>query len=72
MGRSFSYEKPTIQLLQERLPYTVLLSLSTIVFIYLVAVPIGVYVATHQYGLSDYLFTALGFIWLSTLISCWL
>ena len=28
--------------------------------------PIGVYVATHQYGLSDYLFTALGFIGLST------
>jgi peptide/nickel transport system permease protein len=53
-------------LLQERLPYTVLLSLSTIVFIYLVAVPIGVYVATHQYGFSDYLFTALGFIGLST------
>ena len=66
MGRSFSYEKPTIQLLQERLPYTVLLSLSTIVFIYVVAVPIGVYVATHQYGLGDYLSTALGFIGLAT------
>ena len=65
MGRSFSYERPTIDLLRERLPYTVLLSLGTIVFIYLTAIPIGIYAATHQYGLGDYLFTAVGLIGLS-------
>ena len=35
-------------------------------FTYLVAIPIGIYSATHQYSLTDYSLTTLGFIGLAT------
>ena len=66
MGRSFEWNQPVERLLKERLPYTILLSLITLFFTYVVAVPIGIYVATRQYGFSDYLFSVLGFAGLAT------
>jgi len=41
-------------------------SFATILFTYLVAFPIGVYSATHQYSMSDYLLSLLGFLGLAT------
>ena len=38
----------------------------TILFAYAVAIPIGIYSATHQYSLGDYGFTVLGFVGLAT------
>ncbi len=62
MGQSFKYNyKPVSQLLAERLPFTVMLSLLTLVFTYVVAIPIGIYSATHQYSIGDYAFTLVGF-----------
>ena len=66
MGRSFEWNQPVERLLKERLPYTIMLSLITLFFTYVVAVPIGIYVATNQYGISDYLFSVLGFAGLAT------
>ena len=66
MGRSFEWNQPVERLLKERLPYTILLSMITLFFTYVVAVPIGIYVATNQYGISDYLFSVLGFAGLAT------
>ncbi len=65
-GRSFEWNKPVRDLIAERLPLTVMISLSTLVFVYIVAVPIGIYSATHQYSLGDYTFTVFGFIGLAT------
>src|SRR6266699_3374240 len=45
---------------------TFIVSFTTIVFTYIVAFPIGVYSATHQYSMSDYLLTFLGFLGLAT------
>ncbi len=62
MGLSFSYIfRPVSELLAERLPFTVMLSLFTFLFVYSVAIPIGIYSATHQYSIGDYIFTAFGF-----------
>ncbi|MEZ4865026.1 MAG: ABC transporter permease [Caldilineaceae bacterium] len=66
MGRSFEWNQPVVALLQERLPYTILLSMLTLFFTYIVAVPIGIYVATRQYSFSDYLFTFVGLAGLAT------
>jgi peptide/nickel transport system permease protein len=66
MGRSFEWNQPVERLLKERLPYTIMLSLITLFFTYVVAVPIGIYVATNQYGITDYLFSVLGFAGLAT------
>lgn len=61
-GRSWQWETSVVSLIQERLPFTVLLSVCTILFTYLIAIPIGIYSATHQYSIGDYIATFIGFI----------
>jgi peptide/nickel transport system permease protein len=60
-GRSFQWNEPVSVLIAERLPLTVLISLLTLLFIYAVAIPIGIYSATHQYSVGDYTVTVFGF-----------
>ena len=66
MGWSFAHHRPVSELLWERLPMTALISLLSLVFVYLVAVPIGIYSATHQYSFADYSVTVVGFVGLAT------
>jgi len=65
-GRSFEWNKPVSELIGERLVLTVVLSLFTLIFTYIVAIPIGIYSATHQYSVGDYAFTVIGFAGLAT------
>ena len=65
-GRSFSYNMPVRTLVMSRLPMTLVINILSLLFVYAVAVPIGIYSATHQYSLTDYGFTFLGFIGLAT------
>ncbi|RLE09600.1 ABC transporter permease [Candidatus Aerophobetes bacterium] len=60
-GMSFAWNKPVSKLLAERLPLTIMISLFTLIFTYIVAIPIGIYSATHQYSAGDYIFTVFGF-----------
>src|SRR6202043_1479402 len=66
MGYSFAYNLPVTQVVGDRLFLTFLVSLVTIVFTYVVAFPIGVYSATHQYSWADHALTLLGFLGLAT------
>jgi peptide/nickel transport system permease protein len=66
MGYSFAYNLPVNQVVGDRLLMTFIVSLSTILFTYIVAFPIGVYSATHQYSWSDHALTLLGFLGLAT------
>jgi peptide/nickel transport system permease protein len=67
LGPSFQWQfRPVSELLAERLPYTILLSLLTLTFTYLIAVPIGIYAATHQYSFADYSLSVIGFAGLAT------
>src|SRR5881227_420361 len=66
MGYSFLYDLPVNKVVGDRLLLTFIVSFTTIVFTYIVAFPIGVYSATHQYSISDYLLTFIGFIGLAT------
>src|SRR6201998_3485255 len=66
MGYSFAYNLPVNQVVGDRLLMTFIVSLSTILFTYIVAFPIGVYSATHQYSWSDHLLTLFGFLGLAT------
>jgi peptide/nickel transport system permease protein len=66
MGYSFAYNLPVTQVVGDRLFFTFLVSFATILFTYLVAFPIGVYSATHQYSLMDHGLTLLGFLGLAT------
>lgn len=64
-GKSFQWNKPVSELIGERLGLTVMLSLLTLIFTYVVAIPIGIYSATHQYSIGDYTFTTIGFVGLA-------
>jgi peptide/nickel transport system permease protein len=66
LGWSFQLERPVGELIGERLPMTVIISLCTLFFTYLVAIPIGIYSATHQYSFGDFAFTTAGFVGLAT------
>jgi len=48
-----------------RLFYTVLLIAVSMMLSWMIAVPIGIYSATHKYSMTDHVFTFLGFIGLS-------
>ena len=64
-GESFEYEQEVNQLIWDRIAFTILISLGALVFTYLVAIPIGIYSATHQYRLSDNLLSTISFIGMS-------
>jgi peptide/nickel transport system permease protein len=66
LGYSFSYNLPVANVVGDRLFLTFLISFTTILFTYLVAFPIGVYSATHQYSWTDHCLTLLGFLGLAT------
>ncbi|MFK8253187.1 ABC transporter permease [Ancylobacter terrae] len=61
-GYSFEYEMPVNEVVGERLGLTVLVSFTTIIVTWLVAFPIGIYCATHQYSWGDYGLTFIGLI----------
>ncbi len=66
LGYSFEYDLPVRDVIGDRMFLTVLISLVTIVFTWLIAFPIGIYSATHQYSWGDYGLTFIGFIGLAT------
>jgi peptide/nickel transport system permease protein len=66
LGYSFEYDRPVSAIIGERLALTFVVSFGAILFTWVVAFPIGVYSATHQYGWGDYGLTFLGFLGLAT------
>ena len=65
-GWSFEYDQPVSEVVGSTLLLTVLLNAVTILFVYMVSFPIGIYSATRQYSWGDYGFTFLGYIGLAT------
>ncbi len=64
-GVSFSYDLPVIDLIKERIPMTLTISLLSLAVTWIIAFPIGIYSATHQYSPFDHLFTFLSFVGVS-------
>ena len=60
-GLSMQWRMPVADLIWDRLGWTVILTAMTILVGYLIAIPIGVYSATHQYSKLDHLISAMGF-----------
>jgi peptide/nickel transport system permease protein len=61
-GESFEFERPVAELIGQRLGMTVVLALSTLIVTWAIAIPVGVYSATHQYTTGDQIITTLSFI----------
>ncbi len=66
MGFSFEFNLPVSEVVGDRLYLSMVLNFTTVIFIYLVAFPIGIYSATHQYSWSDYGLTFFGLLGLAT------
>ena len=64
-GYSFAYERPVTAIVGDRLFLTIVVSMATIIFTWLIAFPIGIYSATQQYSWGDYGFTFLGLLGLA-------
>ncbi len=64
-GYSFAYKRPVAELIWERMGWTVTVASATMLFTWLLAIPIGIYSATHKYSFLDYIFTFIGFIGIS-------
>ncbi len=77
-GTSFQFARSVGDILADRIPLTVALSVSSLLLAWLVAIPIGIYSATHQYSAMDYIFTLFGFFglgtpgWLIAILGAWL
>jgi peptide/nickel transport system permease protein len=65
-GQSFEWQKPVKDLIWERLALTASISLTTLMVSWFIAIPIGVYSATHQYSILDYSMTFVSFVGLGT------
>ena len=61
-GVSFLWNKPVNELIWERLGLTFVISFTTLMFTWVVALPIGVYSAVKQYSAGDYAVTFFGFL----------
>ena len=69
-GRSYRDNRPVMDKIWERLPITLQLNFLALFLTYLLAIPIGIYSATHQYSASDKAMTV-GLFVLYSLPSFW-
>lgn len=65
-GYSFMYSRPVTYLVAERMPTTLAVSITTMLFTYIVSIPIGIYSAVKQYSIGDYVATTIGFLGMAT------
>jgi len=65
-GNSFKDHRPVWDKISERLPVTVKLEFFSILLVYIVAIPLGIYSATHPNSIGDQTTTLLAFILFST------
>ena len=66
LGYSWEWRRPVVDVIAERLPLTLMLAFSTLFFMYVVALPIGIYSAFRQYSLTDHAFSTIGYVGLAT------
>ncbi len=66
LGLSLEYQRPNSELIGERLALTVVLALLSFGFTWIVAIPVGIYSATHPRSPLDYTVTVLNYVGVAT------
>lgn len=64
-GLSFEWQQPVSELIWERMALTLLLTLSTLLLTWGIALPVGVFSAVKKYSIGDYAVTFLSFLGLA-------
>ncbi len=65
LGLSMEHNRPVSSIVGDRILLTVVVSVATLLFTWLLALPIGIYSAVRQYSWSDYVLTFVGFVGVS-------
>lgn len=66
LGLSLEYQRPNADLIAEQLVLTLALALFSFVLTWAIAIPAGIYSATHPRSFLDYLFTVINYIGVAT------
>jgi peptide/nickel transport system permease protein len=66
LGLSLEYQRPNTELIGDRLVLTVLLALFAFVITWAIAIPAGIYSATHKNSVLDYLFAVFNYVGVAT------
>lgn len=64
-GYTFQWNRPVKDVILSRMGLTFLIALGSALFTWIIAIPIGIFVAVRQYSIADYFFTFMGFIGLA-------
>lgn len=65
LGKSFDGQKPVSQIIAQGIPTSFIVAAIATVFEFLIAIPLGITAATHQYSFRDYLVTVLVMVGIS-------
>lgn len=66
LGLSLEYQRPNRELIGEFLLLTVLLALLSFIFTWVIAIPAGIYAATHPRSFLDYVLAVLNYVGVAT------
>jgi peptide/nickel transport system permease protein len=66
LGLSLEFQRPNVELIGDYLVLTVLLALFSFVFTWLMAIPAGIYSATHPRSALDYILTVVNYVGVAT------
>ncbi|MFK8251157.1 ABC transporter permease [Ancylobacter terrae] len=66
LGISFEYRTPVADIIWNRLGMTTLVAFCTLLFVWIVAFPVGIFSAVRQYSVGDYIVTFLCFLGMAT------
>jgi peptide/nickel transport system permease protein len=61
-GYSFGWQRPVSEVIGKKLFLTLIISLLSLLFCWIIAFPIGIYSAVKQFSHCDYIFTLIGFL----------
>nr|WP_272209630.1 ABC transporter permease [Marinicella sp. W31]MDC2875447.1 ABC transporter permease [Marinicella sp. W31] len=64
-GQSFEWQRPVSELIWERMGSTLAVSVASLLFVWAVSLPIGIYSAVKRHSLGDHVFTFFGFLGLA-------
>lgn len=66
LGTSLEYRRPNLDLIGEQLTLTIALALMAFVITWAIAVPAGIYSATHQRSIVDHIISVLNYVGVAT------
>ncbi|MEQ1955688.1 ABC transporter permease [Mesorhizobium sp. CN2-181] len=64
-GYSWQWRRPVGEAIGERMPLTLAIAFSTLLFMYAVSIPIGIYSAVHRYSFGDHASSLIGYLGLA-------